>query len=69
MSSRPLERNSCGAVLMVSIGTDVVVDMDPISCLAVSKASCQLSSLVIAIVLMAVVGIGLTTLLKVDILP
>ena len=54
---------------MVSIGIDVVVDMDPISCLVVSKASCQLSSLVIAIVLMAVVGIGLTTLLKVDILP
>ena len=54
---------------MVVIGIEVGKDVDPINLLAVSKASCLLSSLVIATVLVAVVGVGLTTLLRVGNLP
>ena len=54
---------------MVGTCINAVEDVDPISCLAVSSASCLLSSLVIATVLVVVVGIGLTALLKVDNLP
>ena len=48
---------------------NAVEDLDPIICLAVSSASCLLSCLVIATVLVVVVGVGLTTLLNVDNLP
>ena len=44
-------------------------DVDPINLLAVSNASNLLSSLVMATVLLAVVGMGLTTLLNMDNLP
>ena len=67
--SSSLECDSQEAEVVVGIHRKVVGDADPINYLAVSIASCLLSSLVITIVLVAVVGVGLTTLLKVDNLP
>ena len=56
-------------VVVVDATTVVVVEVGPIICCTVTKASSLLSSQVIATVLVAVVGIGLTILLRVDNLP
>ena len=56
-------------VVVFDTTTVVVVEVGPIICCTVAKASSLLSSRVIATVLVAVVGIGLTILLRVDNLP
>ena len=61
--------DSLGVKGVIDMCGYVVGDADPINCLAVSIASCLLSSLVITTVHVAVVGVGLTTLLNVDNFP
>ena len=56
-------------ILVFGVVIAVVMEVGPNSLLTVSIASSLLPSRVIATVLIAVVGVGLTILLSVDILP